>query len=350
MSRTSLLFATAIAGGALFGGEVAVAPAQITAMPLTTADAQVSDYAPVDPGSAPAMSVLPADGLSAAMPGTIYAPQIGARGNGYYTPGLYPGLQMLDDSSWNCILFPHGWMYPTYLASMRETRMGGQLFYERKQGWLADPTVGGRVGVLRYGTDDLVRPEGFQLDFEAAAFPRMTLDSRREFESTDFRAGVPLTSRLGAVETKLAYYHYCSHLGDMFVEANPGVPRRPYTRDAVVLGLGLRPREDFRLYAEADYAFNTFGSPRPWQFQFGIDWSTLQPTGLRGAPFFAINGMIRQDVDYGGNLTVQTGWQWRGQAGQSLRTGFHYFNGKSNQGQFFDRFEEQIGLGMWYDF
>jgi hypothetical protein len=228
--------------------------------------------------------------------------------------------------------------------------MGAEIFSERSQGPLVDVTLGGRVGVLRYGSDDLVKPEGCQLDFEAAAFPRLTLDSRREFESVDFRAGVPLTSRYGPVETKLAYYHYCSHLGDMFIEANPGVVRTPYTRDAVVLGLALRPREDFRLYTEADYAFHTFGNPKPWQFQFGIDWSTLQPTGFRGAPFFAINGMIRQDVRYGGNLTVQTGWQWRGQAGQSLRTGFFYFNGKSNQGQFFDQFEQQIGGGMWYDF
>ena len=342
MSRTRLLLAAAIAGGALFGVEVSVARGQITAMPLTTVEAPGAGYVPADPGYAPSTNVLPADGL--------YGPQFATDGNAYYSPSLYPGLPVFDDSSWHCILFPHGWMYPAYLASMRESRMGAQLFYERSRGWLADPTVGGRVGVLRYGTDDLVRPEGFQLDFEAAAFPRLTLDSSREFESNDFRVGVPLTARLGMVETKLAYYHYCSHLGDMFIESHPGVLRRPYTRDAIVLGLGLRPCENFRLYAEADYAFYTFGSPKPWQFQFGVDWSTLQPTGLRGAPFFAINGMIRQDVDYGGNLTVLTGWQWRGQADQLLRTGFYYFNGKSNQGQFFDQFEEQIGMGMWYDF
>jgi hypothetical protein len=161
---------------------------------------------------------------------------------------------------------------------------------------------------------------------------------------------MPWTFRQGPVEGKLAYYHYCSHLGDMYIEANPGVTRSPYTRDAVVVGLGLRPKEDLRLYAEADYAFYIFGNAKPWQFQFGIDWSTLQPTGLRGAPFFAINSMLRQDVGFGGNMTVQTGWQWRGHAGESLRTGFHYFNGKSNQGQFFNHFEHQVGVGLWYDF
>ena len=100
----------------------------------------------------------------------------------------------------------------------------------------------------------------------------------------------------------------------------------------------------------ADYAFHIYGNAKPWEFQFGIDWSTLQPTGWFGSPFFAINTMIRQDVDYSGNFTVQTGWQWRGQTGQLLRAGFFYFNGKSNQGQFFNNYEQQIGGGMWYDF
>ena len=28
----------------------------------------------------------------------------------------------------------------------------------------------------------------------------------------------------------------------------------------------------------------------------------------------------------------------------------HYFNGMSDQYQFFSQFEDQIGVGMWYDF
>ena len=67
-------------------------------------------------------------------------------------------------------------------------------------------------------------------------------------------------------------------------------------------------------------------------------------------PFFAINGHLRQVNDFGGNMTVQTGWQWRGCTGHSLRIGVQYFNGMSEEGQFYDKFEEQIGGGIWYDF
>jgi len=33
-----------------------------------------------------------------------------------------------------------------------------------------------------------------------------------------------------------------------------------------------------------------------------------------------------------------------------LRTGFHYFNGKSNQFEFFDDFQQQVGIGIWQNF
>ena len=59
---------------------------------------------------------------------------------------------------------------------------------------------------------------------------------------------------------------------------------------------------------------------------------------------------VRQENDFGGNVTVRTGWQWRGQSGHLFRFGLQYFNGMSDQTQFFNRFEQQIGGGLWYDF
>ena len=56
-------------------------------------------------------------------------------------------------------------------------------------------------------------------------------------------------------------------------------------------------------------------------------------------------------VDFGGHVVVQTGWQWRGLgAGHLMRFGVEYLNGKSRQFQFLDEHEEQIGLGLWYDY
>jgi hypothetical protein len=186
------------------------------------------------------------------------------------------------------------------------------------------------------------------LDIEGAAFPR--LDDVRDLVDCDYRFGLPLTTRQGMWESKFGYYHLSSHIGDEFLVRNPGFSRINYVRESLVLGVAVYLNPSLRLYSEAGWAFQEDGGAKPWEFQFGADFSPTEPTGLYGSPFFAINGHLRQENDFGGNLTVQTGWQWRGRTGHLLRIGMQYFNGMSELGQFFDRFEEQIGGGLWYDY
>ena len=76
-----------------------------------------------------------------------------------------------------------------------------------------------------------------------------------------------------------------------------------------------------------------------------------EPTGFRGAPFFAINGHLRQELNYSGNLVVETGWCWvADENARLLRIGLIYFNGHSNQFSFYANYEQQIGMAVWYDF
>ena len=250
---------------------------------------------------------------------------------------------------WSWQFLPHGLIYRSYLAAGKESRFASHWIRERDLGWLWDIALGGRVGMLRCGTRDGDWPEGWQLDVEGAVFPRLAMERNRDLVSADFRVGLPLTVRRGRWEGKFSYYHFSSHLGDEFIETF-AARRINYVRDAFVLGVAFRPNTDVRLYTEAGWAFYTRGGSRPWEFQFGIDYSPAEPLGVFPAPFFAVNGRIRQEVDFGGNFTVQTGFQWRGQSGHLLRFGMHYFNGMSDQYQFFTRHEEQIGLAMWYDY
>jgi hypothetical protein len=257
---------------------------------------------------------------------------------------------LVNDEPWTWQVLPTGLMYKSYLAGGREPRFGTQFVHERTQGWLWDTTLGARVGLLRYGTENNIWPEGWQLDVEGAAFPRLMLENDRDLNSADFRAGMPLTRRVGPWEMKFGYYHYCSHLGDEFVLTHPGFRRINYVRETVILGLAAYLSPNLRLYSEAGYAVHVDGESQPWEFQFGADWSPAEPSGPCGAPFFAINCHLRQENDFGGNMTVESGWQWRGTAGHLFRIGMRYFNGMSEQGQFFDTFEEQVGVGLWYDF
>jgi len=249
-------------------------------------------------------------------------------------------------------LLPDGLIYHSYLAGVKESRISGTPFYEKHAGWLLDVTLGGRVGILRYGTMDSQSPQGWQLDIEGAAFPRLALAHNWDLESADFRFGVPLTWGRGNRQVKLAYYHLSAHLGDELAIREPGrlAKRINYSRDVIVLGYSVNPYPTWRLYGEAGWAFYSDGGSEPWEFNFGTELTIPYESYLQGSPFVALNGNIRQEVDYGGNFTLQAGWLWQGDSGHRLRVGLHYLVGKSNQYQFFNQNEQQIGFGTWYDY
>jgi hypothetical protein len=316
---------------------------QILAMPLSAAEGVPTrtDTTIIEP---PAVYTSPAATRSLLPPGTVYSAEPDAM------LLQQPGLGLFAGGDWTWELLPSGLVYRSYLAGGREPRLAGQFVHVQHEGWFLDATVGDRVGLLRYGSSDPLRPEGLQLDFEGAAFPRLALDDGRQPVAVDYRYGVPLTYREGMLETKLAFYHLSSHLSDGYITAHPGAVGNGYSRDALVGGVALWVWDSLRLYAEAGWAFHTNGPAEPWEFQFGGEFSPRGPTAWGGAPFLAVNGHIRQDVDFAGGLTVQAGWQWRGGNGQLLRTGLDYFNGKSDQMQFLTQREQQIGMGIWYDF
>jgi hypothetical protein len=254
-------------------------------------------------------------------------------------------------SKWSWQILPDTIIYHSYWAGVHEPRMSLVLFEERDGRPLWDATLGGRLGLLRYGDMDCYRPQGWQLDFEGAAIMRFTLDRERDFETADYRAGVPLTYGIGDWQFKFGYYHLSSHMGDEFALRNGALGDRiNYVRDALVLGASYYPHPVVRLYSEAAYALKIDGGADRWEFQFGTELSRPGPTGLRGTPFFAANAHLREEHDFGGDVTGQIGWLWRGREQQVMRVGFHYFNGKSSQYQTFDDSEEQIGFGVWYDF
>ena len=207
------------------------------------------------------------------------------------------------------------------------------------------------MGILRYGSSDPYRPQGWQVDIEGASQPRLDLLESLDLQAADFRFGVPLTYGRGPYEMKLAYYHISSHLGDEIMLKHPDeVTRINYSRDAIVWGHSYYLVEMLRLYGEVAWAFHIDGGDQPWEFQFGMEYSPDGPTRDGAVPFVAINAHLREAVDFGGNVTVQTGWLWRGPSGRMFRLGMQYLYGKSDQYEFFRRNEDKLGLGIWIDY
>jgi len=214
--------------------------------------------------------------------------------------------------------------------------------------------------MVRYGRGPDFWPDGWQVDVEGAAFPRLDpWGISTPLLSTDFRFGIPITYGMGPLRLKTGYYHLSSHLGDEFMLANPGVERYNYSRDAFILAVsyyfGFSPlgRYDWRCYGEitwADWAESRGGVAEPWELLFGLEYSPAFEF-QRGAPFAAIHAHLREEARFGGHFSVHAGWQLqRGPSGALFRFGGEYVNGKSTQGSFFKKTENRLGVGMWYDF
>jgi hypothetical protein len=250
---------------------------------------------------------------------------------------------------WCWQLVPDGLVWRSYLAGVKEPRMAWVMSDSSLFDTIWDATLGGRVSLLRYGTPNAYRPNGWELQFEAAALARIwpTKESW-PLISTDYRVGTPIVYAYGPWQFKTGYYHISAHLGDEYMGLVPGYPRINYIRDALMLAVGYYYTEDLRLYAEADYAFEFDGGARPWEFQFGADWS---PAVRGGAPFAAVYGNLRQELDFGGFFVFQIGWQWRGgPAMHTFRVGVEYVNGASTQYEFYNLYEQRVGFGIWYDY
>ncbi len=267
-----------------------------------------------------------------------------------------------DSYEWQ--LLPLGTIYRPYLADLKASRMMLLPLYEKDDNMLLDGTLGGRFGLARYGSKNPIFPEGFQIDVEGSA--QLRLDPGEDFDlrSTDYRAGLPLSWGYNRWRTKLAYYHLSAHVGDEFLIKNPTFQRINYVRDEIVLGQSYFLNEDWRIYGEAGYAFYTDGGAEPWEINVGVEYSPIQPVRIGSrtlgrqlpnnvvsGPFLAAHGNLREELNWSGNVTLQSGWQWRNMAdGRLLRIGGHIFSGLSNHYEFFNAYELQMGFGFWYDF
>lgn len=250
--------------------------------------------------------------------------------------------------AWRSRVLPEGLIWHSYMAGVHEPRLSGIVFADHQGTPFLDVVLGGRMAVWRYGTDSPTAPQGYELQIEGAAMPRLNLDQFWDLEAVDFRFGVPLVWGGDRWQWKAGYYHLSAHLGDeLAIREGILAQRINYSRDVLLGGISYSPLPAWRWYAEAGWAFYTDGGAEPWEFQFGLDLAAPGPTGPAGIPFAAVNGHLREEVDFGGSFTVQAGWLWRGNSGRAFRTGVHYYNGKSSQYQFFNFFEEQIGAGLW---
>ncbi len=256
-----------------------------------------------------------------------------------------------DEQPWCHQVLPQGLLYRSYVAGEKESRFSSAWLSEKDRGLIWDASLGGRVGLWRYGTPGSIFANGWQVDMEGAALVRLDLDDQQDVDSTDYRFGIPITYRNGPTAYKFGYYHISSHVGDEWMIKYPTFERINYVRESAILGVSHHLNPETRVYGEVGYAVKRSGGAEPLELQFGAEYSPVVPTGRRPVPFAAVNIHLREEVDWGGSINTLAGYQWRGaQTNHVLRLGLQYFNGKSSQYSFFRWHEELIGFGMWFDY
>jgi len=265
----------------------------------------------------------------------------------YFDPGT--NTDAFAAGTWQ--VMPSGLMYRSYLAGEKEPRISSVWMKDQSGRTVWESTLGARVGLLRHGTTGAYRPQGWQLDFEGGALPRVLPGTESTMlEAVDFRVGIQSTWAIDRWHFKTGYYHLSSHLGDEFVIENPLVPRFNYVRDSTVTGVTYDITDNWQTYGELAYALGAEDGAKPIELQYGLQYSPLE-FGLSGAPFAAINGHSRQDFGYVTSVNCQAGWQWRGVESQRLlRIGLQYYRGPALQYSFPGQNDRLFGAGMWIDF
>ncbi len=249
-------------------------------------------------------------------------------------------------------VMPEGLMYRSYIAGEKEPRFAAVWMKEQgRKGLIGETALGGRVGLIRNGTQGSIRPNGWQLDLEGGVFARIDLEQNSDLDAADFRVGFPLTFREGPWSAKVGYYHISSHVGDEFLKKNPTFKRINYVRDAAIVGLSYDTTEDTRVYGELAYAPAATGGAEPLEMQVGAEYSESTPVWWHGAPYAAVNLHYREEFQAQASVNVVAGWQFRGpKSGRSFRIGVQHYNGKSMQYSFFDKNEQLTGAGLWMDY
>lgn len=254
-----------------------------------------------------------------------------------------------DEYGWH--LLPDGLLWHSYLAGPHEPRISTVIFHDNSGGVFWDATLGGRVGLVRYGTPGARHPSGIQWDLEGATITRLDILHAEDVESLDYRFGTEITAAEGPWAMKFGYFHISSHVGDEYLERNPTFQRDNYVTESWIVGGSYSPTDTIRMYGEFANAFRASGGAKRYQFQTGLEYTPLAKSPRLGAPFAALNLNFRQAVDYDVSTTLQAGWSFQGpESGRRLRFGVQYGDGPTSQYSFFQRRESYLGIGTWFDY
>lgn len=182
--------------------------------------------------------------------------------------------------------------------------------------------------------------------------------SRDQFY-TDFFGGVYVAGREGPVSGMVRAYHRSSHIGDEFLEANEDISRENFGFERFDLYLSYDALGTFaedggpylRVYGGTGFT-PSVPNPREWGrwfLQWGVEARSPRQYWDFVRPVAAVNVTQQEGNDFKPDVSVRAGISIDrpGVPGRALRFLATYYNGKENNGQFWQDDLQTFGFGIF---
>jgi len=189
----------------------------------------------------------------------------------------------------------------------------------------------------------------FELGLQAGVFSTFDFDSESfDLINSDFLGAITGTWARRNLSARVRFYHQSSHLGDEFLLRN-SVERVNLSFEALDLLVSYDANEWLRLYGGGGLLVRSDPSDlNPGSLQFGVELSSPR-TFLGGfaRPVAAADVQLSGESDWEPDLSVRVGLQFESPRlrGRRLLFLLEYYDGRSPNGQFFERDIRYIGLG-----
>jgi hypothetical protein len=192
-----------------------------------------------------------------------------------------------------------------------------------------------------------------ELGIQAGVFAIFDLDSQSfDLINADYLVGIPFTIKRGNFTNLTRIYHQSSHLGDEFLLRGRADERINLSYEGVNTLFSYHLPAGFRLYGGGGYIFHKEPtSLDPWSVQSGLAFRS-PCLWRRGAlrPVAGVDIQHREENNWDTDVSARAGIQFENPDFMSRKVQllFEYYNGKSPNGQFYERSIEYFGLGLHF--
>jgi hypothetical protein len=252
------------------------------------------------------------------------------------------------------IWLPGRALFRPLVADPRWPRFGvayQHYFGDRELQDVAAVSFGEALPIVRYNPD---YGGAWELGLQAGVFAIFDLASDSfDLINADYLAAIPVTYAIGNFAALLRIFHQSSHLGDESLLRNR-VKRINLSYEALDLLLSYELKHGFRVYGGGSYLYRVDPSDiRPWRLQAGLEYigpSFANRLAIR--PVAAVDVRIDEEGDWRTNVAPSVGLQFESfrSRGRNLQILLQYFNGRSPNGQFYERSVEYVGVGGQFHF